>query len=71
MHHRTGYLFQAYPREALLTDGTYEYLPELESWHRTYRGALRARDQAGRGSIYKILSEDQTQKIATPVRNGA
>ena len=57
--HKTGYLYQA--QDWASRDGTfYEF---VESWHRTYTGAQKAKvANRGRGDVYKITSDDTSYK---------
>ena len=52
---KTGFLYQF--------NGSEERAPR-ESWHRTLAGAQRAQaDNGGRGCVYRLISEDQSEKI--------
>ena len=57
--HKTGYLYQAgaYEGDAVWYKG-------CESWHRTYKGAQRAKARNGdRGSVYRLTGEDTSYKV--------
>ncbi len=54
--HSTGFLFQF--------NGNPDQAP-IESWHRTLRGALRAKARAGGiGFIYRLTGDDSSEKVA-------
>lgn len=54
--HKTGYLYQ--------DNGSLCRAPS-ESWHRTFRGALKAKERNdNNGYVYKLLSDDQSERVA-------
>ncbi len=56
--HKTGYLYQ--DNFGSEKDAT----GPVESWHRTFAGALKAKAKnRNRGSIYLLLSDDQCRKV--------
>ena len=59
--HRTGYLYQDHN---IPFDAEHMEWGPAESWHRTFKGALRAKMRnKNRGRIYRILSDDQTELV--------
>ena len=61
--HKTGFLFQ-YNGGSSFESGAEVFHPAAESWHRTLRGALLAREKsAGRGKISRLLSEDHSEEV--------
>ena len=58
--HKTGYLYQAQAGES--RDGA--FYGEVESWHRTYTGAQKAKAaNKGRGDVYGITGDDTSYKV--------
>ena len=63
-NHQTGYLYQAdagirgYGQDE-------ECWGDVESWHRTFAGALRAKARNhNRGGVYKITGDDTSHKVS-------
>ena len=57
--HKTGFLFVE--RDLIERDG----LAPVESWHRTLRGALAARDRSDIGGrIYRLTGDDSSEEVA-------
>jgi hypothetical protein len=55
MNYKTGYLYQYNGGDTIAA---------VESWHRTFKGALRARARnKGVGFVYKITGDDSSQKV--------
>jgi hypothetical protein len=55
--HKTGYLYQS---EALESDP----VCGVESWHRTYKGAQKAKVANGdRGAVYRITGDDSSYRV--------
>ena len=56
--HKTGYLYQAEAYESAAERVVY---PGSESWHRTYRGARKAKERnEDRGAIYRLTGDDSS-----------
>ena len=61
--HKTGFLFQLSGGSSF-GSGTEVFDPGVESWHRTLRGAWLAREKNdGRGKIFRLISEDQSEEV--------
>jgi hypothetical protein len=61
--HKTGFLFQSYGGSSF--EGEVEvFFEPCESWHRTLRGAWKARERNGHGGrIYRLLSSDHSELV--------
>ncbi len=54
--HSTGFLYQF---------NNDPNRPPIESWHRTLRGALRAKARSGGvGFVYRLTGDDSSEKVA-------
>lgn len=59
--HKTGFIFSF----SHFQNSAGEWSEGVESWHRTFKGALKARNKAGeRGHIYRVLGDDCTEEVA-------
>ena len=57
--HKTGYLYQA---EAYESDPV--WYKGCESWHRTHKGAQKAKERNGdRGSVYRLTGDETSYKV--------
>ena len=62
--HKTGYLYQADAYESESYDEKGTVCRGLESWHRTYKGAQKAKAaNEDRGAVYKITGDDTSHKV--------
>ena len=62
--HKTGFLFQ-FNGGSSFESGTEVFHPWVESWHRTLRGALAARDRSDIGGrIYRLTGDDSSEEVA-------
>jgi hypothetical protein len=61
--HKTGFLMQ-YCGGSSFDGDTEVFFYPCESWHRTLRGAWKARERnGGRGWIHRILSSDHSELV--------
>jgi hypothetical protein len=61
---KTGYLYQADAYESESYDEKGAVYQGAESWHRTYKGAQRAKAaNEDRGAVYRITGDDTSHKV--------